>query len=217
MKFDKPFSKNTEESFESTNFRDSLEGILKEFGFISPRIRNVLKVMQDIFSDGKMSLTDKENFKDKQILDLGCGSILTDEGGGHDYSPILCRILEKMSAHPIGIDVNRQSDNEKFESHIADLTDPTSLDFIPNDSCDVVVDSALSEYPLSPTLEKILEKKNITEAVFKEQHLLRIARVLKTGGMFIRIMTTDPNIWIKTDKGLEYSNELSIKYMPRLF
>ena len=66
----------------------------------------------------------------KTIVDLGCGAT-----GGHaeravhkrGYEPWLCRMLLKLGARPIGIDIG-SLDGEKFEHCSVDLGLPKALD-----------------------------------------------------------------------------------------
>lgn len=82
------------------------------------------------------------DIKDKVILDLGCGS----NGETEDlelnwemgiWQPWLCRFLQGLGAHPIGMDAGNLL-GEKFESYRVNLLDPNSLDNVPDNSVDLV-------------------------------------------------------------------------------
>lgn len=72
--------------------------------------------------------------KDKVVLDLGCGS--TEPDGRRVYEPWLCRILYRLGAHPIGIDM-RSLEGEEFEHYTGDMSDRTTFREIPSHSVDV--------------------------------------------------------------------------------
>lgn len=140
-----------------------------------------------------------ENLKGKRILDIGCGST----GGTFDiemhrgdfgtksfgddslriFEPWLCRGLLELGADPVGIDIG-ELNNEKFEHHRRDLTEPRALDFLGDESFDGV---RMRLFLSSPELENTLSRKGIRD---KKKFMLdlqkelyrQIRRLLKDGG-----------------------------------
>lgn len=88
------------------------------------------------------------NINGKVVLDLGCGS--TNDGETMDlelYKPWLCRALAELGASPIGVDIGNLVE-EKFETHPGvNLLEPESLDFLPDNSVDIVHSRALFTSP----------------------------------------------------------------------
>lgn len=115
----------------------------------------------------------------KRILDLGCGSTggtrESEEFPEHMFDPWLCRTLLELGACPIGVDVG-ELDKEKFEAHRKDLLQPGSLDFLPDDSIDIIHSSALHTSP-QPGLENCEHLWEILNP--------QIARIIKPNGVFL--------------------------------
>jgi|SRR3989338_950656 len=72
------------------------------------------------------------NLRDKVVLDLGCGSTKSRDNYYSLYEPWLCRVLHKIGAKPIGIDLSIFPPIEEFEAYKIDLLKPDSLCFLPD-------------------------------------------------------------------------------------
>ena len=119
--------------------------------------------------------------QDQRVLDLGCGST----GGTEDFAvfgylfhPWLCRTLLELGVKPIGVDMGNLN-RERFEAVQADLLQAGALDFIPDDSVDVVHTRALFS---SPSLQEQQEQEVGQLARVLEPQIIR---VLKPGGAFV--------------------------------
>jgi len=75
-----------------------------------------------------MAAFGSSDLEGRTILDLGCGSRNSDGGDLRLQHPHLCRVLRRMGAKPVGIDINDSL--EGFEFYSADLSKPGALDFL---------------------------------------------------------------------------------------
>ncbi|MBI2124201.1 class I SAM-dependent methyltransferase [Candidatus Pacearchaeota archaeon] len=122
------------------------------------------------------------DLKNKVILDLGCGSILScdnrpsaDSKAKGRWEPELCRALYKLGAHPIGIDV-RGLEREEFEHYEMDLLHD-SLSFIKDHSVDLANACAFFDSPaLYANAYDSLDEK-LREKLFPE-----LKRIIKPEG-----------------------------------
>ena len=90
-----------------------------------------------------------DGFDSKKILDLGCGSkdnydCLIRKGS---YEPWLCRVLYELKLNPVGIDINHEVKQEKFEAHCIDLMAENSLGFLPDSSIDIAYSCRFFDSP----------------------------------------------------------------------
>lgn len=84
----------------------------------------------------------------KRILDLGCGSIFSEDGiSSGIFEPWLCRALARAGAKPIGIDIEGFLEKEPFEGHGIDLMKTGSLDFIAGGTVDLAFARSLFDSP----------------------------------------------------------------------
>ncbi len=103
---------------------------------------------------------------DFKVLDLGCGSNETHDSqdefipnrNQRRFEPWFCRALQECGGHPVGVDVNDNS-QEAFEHHRLDLSDPHSLDIFPDHSFDEIRADSIKG---SPT-QKVLALKQAGE------------------------------------------------------
>ncbi|MBT7102317.1 hypothetical protein HN935_02280 [archaeon] len=120
------------------------------------------------------------NVSQKRILDLGCGSSSgTYESEKFDpkmYEPWFCRVFKELGANPVGIDIGNLNE-EKFEHYTANLLLPDSLDFLENNSIDVVTADLLYN---SPTLEQMRGFGDLRELL-----LPQLERIVKPDGFFV--------------------------------
>jgi hypothetical protein len=123
------------------------------------------------FSDGKI--------EGKRVLDLGCGSSpqldLCCEDGVHE--PWLCRTLQLLRAHPIGIDLGNLK-NEEFEGHQVDLLRKDALAFIPDHSIDIVHSCKL-------VVSSVFKPPRSSKDWYCESLIPQIERVCKKDGVFV--------------------------------
>lgn len=118
------------------------------------------------------------NIAGKRILDLGCGSTgdtKEAEEFGYMFQPWLCRTLLELGAQPIGVDIG-ELEGERFEAYRKDLLLPKSLDFLLENSIDIVHSRALLT---SPELCEPAEGYLIR--VLEPQ----VMRVIKPNGAFV--------------------------------
>lgn len=121
------------------------------------------------------------------ILDLGCGSVNSEDKHGSDYEPWLCRFLHEAGYNIIGIDLAEQKD-ESFEHYSTNLARRESLNFLASNSVDIANARQLFD---SPTLLRLL---NRTEQIACDKmvgrtltrHLTKqLERIVKPQGYFI--------------------------------
>lgn len=115
----------------------------------------------------------------KVVLDLGCGSINFGDNNCNSYEPWLCRILHKIGAKPIGIDISIFSQSEEFEAYKIDLLKPDSLHFLPDSYVDIAHANSLFDSPILHSLhgpdccQKLIENL-----------LPQLERIVKKDGWF---------------------------------
>ncbi|OGE19452.1 hypothetical protein A3J19_02200 [Candidatus Daviesbacteria bacterium RIFCSPLOWO2_02_FULL_41_8] len=120
------------------------------------------------------------NIVGKRILDLGCGSngnTIDSKEFGALFRPWLCRTLLELGAEPIGVDFG-DLNGEKFEAHSRDLSLPESLNFVPDDSVDIIHSRALHT---SPQLSELRVESGHLMEILNPQ----IMRILKPQGVFL--------------------------------
>ncbi len=130
----------------------------------------------------------------RPILDLGCGARkdTAETSGLHArtriklHEPWFARILHRLGARVVGVDVGDLS-GEEFEAHNLDLLDPDALNSFPDQSFDLVHSSALYT---SPELQRrvsghgydgSLEAARALVAVLRPQ----ISRLVKPNGCYL--------------------------------
>ena len=136
----------------------------------------------------------KGNLEGKTILDLGCGSkespdALPRSGPYYGLHPGLCRFLHSRGIKVIGID-KADNSKESFENYSVNLIDPHALDFLPNNSVDVVNSRALID---SPTLLKGTAKVTSERGIifpYNREDLIpnlkkQLERIVRPEGFFI--------------------------------
>ena len=128
--------------------------------------------------------------KGKTILDLGCGSKRSAESSsffGSGWEPWGCRALQLLGADVIGVDIASNKD-ETFRWIEADLTQPTSLQEIADQSVDLAYESMLFDSPIfedvcykharqtnTPGFRELVEKRIVSQ----------LERILKPEGIFL--------------------------------
>lgn len=110
------------------------------------------------------------NLYGKRILDIGCGSSYSSI-----HPPKLCRILKRIGANPIGIDLENNL-RENFEYLRIDVFRDFKGTF-KGGEFDAVATQKFWCY--QPTENKITNKKYNPGGIFKEIH-----RILKPGGIY---------------------------------
>ncbi len=126
--------------------------------------------------------------RDKKVLDLGCGSVLSIDNFNGGFDPWLCRCLHEIGAEVIGIDVYKQV-REAFKSFEKDLSVPGGLNFLADASFDFVVCKSLLSFTLdvdehlSDFLFDDTDKK--TRENMRNEIFLQTKRLLREGGLFI--------------------------------
>lgn len=130
-----------------------------------------------------------EKARGKYILDLGCGSTCNQDDPDY-FAPWLCRALQELGAHVIGIDIESQAKSEKFTSHVVDLSKPGALNFLPSVSFDAVNFNLMMDSPsFEATLRESARLKKITyeeeEVRFQIEMARQLIRLLKDDGKII--------------------------------
>jgi hypothetical protein len=126
-----------------------------------------------------------------RVLDIGCGSEDNALNEEDPYPPVVCRVLKRLGAHPIGIDIcsNR---SEEFEHYQVNLWKPDSLNMISSNSIDVALAIGVTD---SPTLDysrprrKPLPYNDLTRR-FLDHVTPQLERIVKADGYFV---FTDPH------------------------
>lgn len=124
---------------------------------------------------------DLHEVRGKRILDLACGSTCYEDNPRAKYDPWMSRLLSHLGAQAVGIDLAAQR-GENFESHIADLTVPDSLNFLKSSSFDAVYVSA---FPTRKAINHLMEK-GLEWPSMRENLLAHLTRCLKPDGKIIR-------------------------------
>lgn len=96
------------------------------------------------------------------------------------FEPWFPRLLAEIGAHPVGIDIGNLED-EEFEHYSVDLSRKGSLDFLPNQSFDVIHSRLLFS---SPQLENMVG--NRAQTTVREEVERQVQRLLKEGGKVIQ-------------------------------
>ena len=118
--------------------------------------------------------------ENKKILDLGSGCCPPLDFLGRNkrtFEPWLCRTLNLIGAHPIGIDIGNL-DKEEFEHYSLNLLDKNSLAFIPNKSIEIIHSRLLYS---SPTL---MDKYGF-EKLYPDYLFPQLKRIAKSNGVYI--------------------------------
>ncbi len=131
------------------------------------------------------------NVKGKNILDLGCGS-MDDNVEERNYmffdqnQPWFCRVMQRLSAHAIGIDVGSLA-GEEFDAHQLDLCENDALGFLEDNSIDLGISNRLFN---SPELERRItglgwgHGSHVPGEALGEILLPQLVRVVKPGCYF---------------------------------
>jgi SAM-dependent methyltransferase len=129
------------------------------------------------------------DFKQKSILDLGCGST----GGTYDFDmtkqdsfehpsftrtfePWFCRALHELDVECLGVDYGNLTQEQFKKLDYTDLLDPSALDSIQDNSIDLANARLLFN---SPQLEMMNG-----EGKLKEVLLPQLERIVKPDGLF---------------------------------
>ena len=113
--------------------------------------------------------------RNQKVLDLGCGSTEYPKSPlliTRMYEPWLCRILKKLKANPIGIDIRTNSIWEGFESYMVNLCNLNSLSFLQDNSIDVANAKSL--------FDSTFANENL-----KENLIPQLERIVKPEGYFL--------------------------------
>ena len=125
----------------------------------------------------------------KRFLELGCGGFpySPDNVGNFrstNWEPWLCRILNEVGYHVIGIDLG-ELDYESFECYggvnAVDLRDSLVYKKIPDSSLDAVYLGLL--FSGSPTLGEILDERKIKKHEFFENLIEDLSPKMKNNGI----------------------------------
>lgn len=158
----------------------SISTDLKKYFEFHKIYKNIDKILKEKY--GANELIDEKlfeiykigNLEKKTILDLGCGSINSNDSflSVRDFEPWLGRALHEMKINYIGIDKNETK--EEFTTYKKDLSFPNSLDFIEDNSIDIICAYSFFDSP----------------SLYNEQKTLdllsgQIKRIAKTNGHFI--------------------------------
>jgi len=135
---------------------------------------------------------DLKELAGKRILDVACGSRVyggnnVEEAGRSStlrFDPWMSRLLISLGAHPIGIDLCRQT-NERFECLELDLTKKDALAVLPTGSFDAFY---ISGFPTTPAIQQFLANGRTWPEV-KDDILSHLHRCLKENGKIIRPFT----------------------------
>jgi hypothetical protein len=189
---------NTEELFlEVTGNRQLYKRLEEKYGegVGVKAIQGQLKTLIDLYGI---------DFKQKRILDLGCGS--TGETYDSDinrknfktgkdtqpnqngkpwerpefirsFEPWFCRALHELGAECLGVDYGKLTGEEFEHLDYTDLLDPNALDSIQDNSIDLANARLLFD---SPQLEKIDRRKKLKGVL-----LPQLERIVKPDGLFI--------------------------------
>lgn len=126
----------------------------------------------------------------KDVLDLGCGakSGTADVNGGNlgYHEPWLARVLHRLNAKVVGVDVGDLS-QEEFENYNLDLLNPDALNIFADQSFDVVHSSALYTSPELQRRRYGWAGDGSINAAWDLARILKpqIERVLKPNGVYL--------------------------------
>ncbi len=157
------------------------------------------------------------NIKEKTIIDLGCGNNGGTEANEEAYvrnEPWFCRLLHELGANIIGID-NGYLDREPFSHFQLDLTVPGALDFIGDESADVVM--ADHFFHSEDLLYQKMRNPKLNIKDLRMQLFPQIQRILKRNGFYLEDDETGRERYF-THNSYELDHEqYSIHEVNRLF
>lgn len=140
----------------------------------------------------RVAYPDFRELHGKRVLDVACGSRGfggnlpngSSETSTLRFDPWMSRLLISLGAHPVGLDICRQS-NERFESYEVDLTKKDALAFLPSRSFDAFY---VSGFPTTPAIQQFISNGRTWQEV-RDDILAHLHRSLKEGGVVIRPFT----------------------------
>ena len=161
-----------------------------------PEVADILKQMASRLAHSYPILTD---LKDKNILDIACGSnssklpasfflgslfggrsVRTNRGYTALFEPWFCRRLMELGAKPVGIDFG-DLEGEVFIHHKVDLGKQGAMDFLPNHSFDGIQDSRLFGSPeFTAEFPKQADRLKVAQEIVRQE-----GRLLKQHGIII--------------------------------
>ena len=153
-----------------------------------PARKNILQHLDRL----KAAYPDLQELAGKRILDVACGSRVyagnrlddAERSSTLRFDPWMSRLLISLGAHPIGIDICRQT-NERFECLEIDLTTKDALSVLPTGSFDAFY---ISAFPTTPAIQQFLANGRTWPEV-REDILSHLRRSLKEDGKIIRPFT----------------------------
>lgn len=160
----------------------------------------VEEIIKQMFGRLANSFERLSNIRNKQILDIACGSNTsrapaslfidtpfgkkTIESSSKEYTaqfePWFCRILFELGANPIGVDFG-DLESELFVHYRVDLGKIGALDFLPDHSFDAVQDSRLFGSPeFTAQFPHQAARLKIAQEIKRQEQ-----RLLKANGIII--------------------------------
>ena len=152
-----------------------------------------------------------DDFLNKPILDLGCGSVgktIEFNTYGVEYHPWLCRIINELDGNITGVDIGNLS-NERFDHYNINLLSNDSLKKFKDNFFDLINANLLFtspelEFQISGKVDKVNASANSAKLLYN--HIFpEIDRVLQPEGYFIYTDYKDLEL---VKQSLELSNVL---------
>ena len=139
----------------------------------------------------RSAFADINEVRGKRILDVACGSRNYPDNVGGKYDPWMPRLLVKLGARPVGVDLSPQR-HESFEWHQADLLAPDSLSFLQRWSFDAYY---VCGFPTRKCVE-IMFTTGPKWPDVRAEILSHLSRSLKPDGRVIRTFTTATEMYV---------------------
>lgn len=171
-----------------------------------PGVEDIITQMFGRLANSFASLSDT---RDKQILDIACGSNTSkapsalfidtpfgkktidrrSKGYTAQFEPWFCRILFELGANPVGVDFG-DLETEVFVHYRIDLGKIGALDFLPDHSFDAVQDSRLFGSPeFTAQFPNQADRLMIAQEIKRQEQ-----RLLKKNGIIIH---SDANAFLR--------------------
>lgn len=120
-----------------------------------------------------------------RVLDIGCGSCggsLETDKNPSVWEPWLCRVVQALGGHAVGVDIGWRSVLDDFEFYCRDLRDPKALADFKDHSFDAINCSNLFS---SPHLVYGLQQSRSVREQLAKQIRGEVKRLLKPSGVVI--------------------------------
>lgn len=155
----------------------------------------------------RAAFPDLEDVKGKRVLDIACGSRTYPDNRDYVYEPWMCRLLLRLGALPVGIDLFAQK-GERFRSRQRDLLEPGALAGVKSSFFDAYYVCAF------PTRKAVaaMHAGSRSWPDVRTELLSHLTRCLKPDGRIIRTFTVNTETYV--DGELRVLREANCSKIP---